>query len=107
MSGLARPCLDCGVLIRSGSRCKRHQKAHEEQRRPSSAERCGPGWAAVAKQVLWRDRYECQLRLPGCTRVATTADHVIARSQGGTNDLENLQAACARCNSAKGAKAAR
>lgn len=33
-------------------------------------------------------------------------DHVIPLHHGGTNDLENLQALCTRCNNAKGPKLA-
>lgn len=38
-----------------------------------------------------------------CKRTgALTIDHVIPRSQGGTNDISNLVLACADCNSSKG-----
>ena len=33
-----------------------------------------------------------------------TIDHVIARSQQGTNDLNNLLPACKKCNESKGSK---
>ncbi|GAB3135796.1 hypothetical protein GCM10027289_30120 [Tsukamurella serpentis] len=46
----------------------------------------------------------CTLRLPGCTRVATTADHIIARKRGGPDELWNLTPACSHCNSSKGAR---
>jgi hypothetical protein len=32
------------------------------------------------------------------------ADHVLARSRGGPDDLENLVLSCAKCNSRKGAR---
>lgn len=35
---------------------------------------------------------------------ATTIDHVIPISRGGSNDIENLLPACVSCNSQKGAK---
>lgn len=41
----------------------------------------------------------CWLNLPGCTRVATTKDHVVPYSHGGTDDLENLRPCCRSCNS--------
>ncbi|MGK5684777.1 HNH endonuclease [Actinoplanes sp. URMC 104] len=38
-----------------------------------------------------------------CRRaVATTADHIVPLSKGGTNDITNLRPACGRCNYARG-----
>lgn len=54
-------------------------------------------------QVIARDG-ECVLRLPGCTRSATCADHRAGRGAGGSevlNELECLVAACRSCNGAK------
>lgn len=34
--------------------------------------------------------------------VMMTQDHIIPRSRGGSNELENLQTMCANCNQAKG-----
>jgi 5-methylcytosine-specific restriction endonuclease McrA len=39
----------------------------------------------------------------GYTTTATV-DHVLARSQGGLDQIENIVAACSRCNNAKGSK---
>ena len=45
----------------------------------------------------------CWLRWDSkCTKVATTADHVIPRSRGGPDALDNLRPACLHCNSARG-----
>lgn len=41
----------------------------------------------------------CWLRMPGCTTLATTKDHVVPYSHGGTDDLDNLRPACRPCNS--------
>jgi 5-methylcytosine-specific restriction protein A len=90
---LPRPCLDCGVLISSGSRCRRHGS--------TTARGYGGRWTKISKQVLRRDGYRCQLRLPGCSGLATTTDHVIPKARGGTDDPSNLAAACRSCNSAK------
>jgi hypothetical protein len=41
----------------------------------------------------------CGYQVPGvCTGRATTTDHRIHRSQGGTRRVSNLVAACAMCN---------
>jgi len=61
-----------------------------------------PVWRAVRREILARDGYVCQIRLPGCTTVATTVDHRVELGDGGAlYDPENLQGACASCNSAK------
>jgi hypothetical protein len=63
--------------------------------------------------VLKRDRYGCvvcgwtndQLQAARDANVNTailTMGHLIPTSRGGTNAIENLQAECNRCNSAKG-----
>ncbi|MFV0315486.1 MAG: HNH endonuclease [Microthrixaceae bacterium] len=41
----------------------------------------------------------CWLQLPGCTRRATTKDHVVPLDHGGTDTLDNLRPACHSCNS--------
>lgn len=55
-------------------------------------------WPAIRLQILERDDWKCQY----CGDEATAVDHVIARSRGGTNEWENLVAACKPCNSKKG-----
>lgn len=48
-------------------------------------------------KILHRDDFTCYY----CKREATTVDHVIPISKGGTNEESNLVAACKTCNSAK------
>lgn len=48
--------------------------------------------------VLRRDLQRCAY----CAGPATTIDHVLPRSRGGTDSWENLVACCLRCNNAKG-----
>ncbi|MGL4339057.1 MAG: HNH endonuclease [Rhodoglobus sp.] len=48
--------------------------------------------------VLRRDNNRCGY----CGGMATTVDHVLPRSRGGTDSWENLLACCLRCNSLKG-----
>lgn len=71
---------------------------------PRRARGLGPDYVLAKVIVIARDGGRCQLRLPGCTVVATSADHIVPRSRGGTNDLTNLRAACRHCNSARGAR---
>ncbi len=54
----------------------------------------------LAREVLIRDDWGCQY----CDYVAEQIDHVIPRSQGGKDELENLVASCAHCNISKSGK---
>lgn len=64
--------------------------------------------ATWVRAVLERYGRVCWLNLPGCTVVATSADHVIPRSE--RLDLQyvvsNGRPACLHCNQKRGKKAA-
>jgi len=51
-------------------------------------------WKKLRLRILQRDGYECYW----CGAEANTCDHVIPVARGGTDDPENLVAACKRCN---------
>lgn len=59
------------------------------------------GRASVRMTELVLETYGrvCWLQLPGCTKLATTKDHVIPHVHGGPDTLENLRPACKSCNS--------
>ncbi|WP_019060974.1 HNH endonuclease [Streptomyces prunicolor] len=61
----------------------------------------GAKWEALRLQVLQRDQYVCQLQFGDCEGQATQVDHIIAKNNGGTDTLDNLQAACRKCNGRK------
>lgn len=59
----------------------------------------GRPWRRTVAYVIQRDGATCQLRYPGiCTHTATTADHILHRSRGGTDNPDNLRASCQPCN---------
>lgn len=59
-------------------------------------------WQTRKRVVLDRDEYRCYLQLPGvCTGEAITADHIVPRSQGGSDEYENLAAICGPCHKVK------
>jgi 5-methylcytosine-specific restriction endonuclease McrA len=101
---LPRSCA-CGSVHRPGEPCP-VARASQDRKRGTSTQRYGAGWGTISRRILRRDGHVCQLRLPGCTGTATTVDHRIPRSQGGTATESNLVAACRHCNSSKGARAA-
>ena len=55
-------------------------------------------WKTQRLIVLKRDCYTCAY----CGEPANEVDHIQPRVLGGTDDLDNLVAACRRCNAMKG-----
>ena len=52
------------------------------------------------KQIAYNQQYKCNK----CNKLLPPSyeiDHIIKRSEGGTNDLENLQALCRNCHGDK------
>lgn len=60
----------------------------------------GSRWEATRKKVLARDGYACVV----CGEAANHVDHIIPRSRGGSDDMDNLQAMCQTHNLKKGAR---
>jgi 5-methylcytosine-specific restriction endonuclease McrA len=58
-------------------------------------------WIKTVKRIVERDQ-TCQLRLPGCTDTAQTADHIVPRSANGSNEDDNLRGSCHHCNRSRG-----
>jgi 5-methylcytosine-specific restriction endonuclease McrA len=55
-------------------------------------------WVSLKSQVFDRDQWKCRI----CnSRVQLTADHVIKRSQGGDDILQNLWSLCTDCHRRK------
>lgn len=73
-----------------------------EARRGTTAQRLGSGWARVSRAVVRRDGACVDCGHRGSPDNPLTADHVIPRSQGGTNDMSNLVCRCRSCNSSRG-----
>ena len=54
--------------------------------------------------VLWRDKNQCQYCGKKYEGSELTLDHVIPKSREGTNQWNNIVAACKKCNQRKGNK---
>lgn len=96
------------------SRKSKHEKRFKPVREKGASEERRQSWASlfgqsdnhkaekkkqehkkqmtIREKVKKRDRGRCQF--PGCGREATGLHHIIYRSQGGLNDLENLICLC-------------
>lgn len=105
----ARPCRrpGCPNLTREGRYCAEHRRERQEDyeaNRPSSSARgYDARWQRLRKMVLARDPL-CSdpFGVHGDTAVpATDVDHIVPRSQGGTDDESNLQTLCHACHSRK------
>jgi 5-methylcytosine-specific restriction endonuclease McrA len=65
--------------------------------------------ASVRGETVWVGKcLHCGARLAvgldGALLGSATIEHIVPRSQGGTDDVENLALACARCNHEKGVR---
>ena len=59
-------------------------------------------WVKLRAHVLRRDYYLCQpCQTAGRTTQATQVDHIIPKSQDGSDDMANLQSICDECHVAK------
>lgn len=54
----------------------------------------------VRRAVLTRDGV-CTLAYPGCLGVPEEVDHTVPVAEGGTDEMDNLRAACKKCHRAK------
>lgn len=75
-------------------------------RRPLTPAGGSREWRRLVVATLVRDGYVCRMMRDGhrCGAPATTANHIVARALGGTDTLDNLEAACVPCNLRAGAK---
>jgi 5-methylcytosine-specific restriction protein A len=94
-----RYCLtpQCPNLVegRRVTHCPEHaQTANNWDRKKQERSSSGWEWGSIRTKVLRRDRRRCQI--PGCRAAADEVDHVIPRHKGGTDELTNLRAICAR-----------
>lgn len=93
-----RSCLWPGCRLRQAAAyCADHAavNSRNHQGLPRQARGLGAEFARAKRLVIERDGSRCQLRLRGCTVVATTADHIVPRSRGGTAHPSYLRASCA------------
>ena len=57
-------------------------------------------WRKIRQRIVERDGGVCQM----CGMEGDSVDHIVPRSQGGTDEDYNLQLLCTSCNSSKGGR---
>ena len=90
---------------KSAEELRKASRATYERRHGTSAERgyAGKAWQALRRATFLRDMYKCQMcgvRVGMLPRDAH-CDHVIAKADGGEDELSNTRTLCARCHSSR------
>lgn len=101
-----RPCIACGCIIATGSRCNDCKAPNRSYQRGTKG-RTATDWQWRKLSQAQRKRVPfCELRLPGCTGQADTTDHILPTSKYPQYAREplNLRTACRPCNAARGNK---
>ena len=68
------------------------------------ARKMNENWYALRWKVLNRDLFTCQYCGQTAPNVVLQVDHIVARANGGTDELNNLKTACVACNIGKNLK---
>ena len=91
-----RVCPSCRVakIASPTRRCPACERAYNQRRGSPTARGLGYEYTKKRERILRRDGYTCWR----CGAAAFTLDHFIPRSRGGTNEDDNLRAACVHCN---------
>lgn len=101
----------CGELT-TDAYCTKHKRIKRESGweiyhggRDRHQRGYGTYWEKLRRVVLTRDSLLCQPCLNGGRlTVASQVDHIIPKGNGGTDDVENLQAICVMCHRLKTAR---
>ncbi len=95
-------------LLKRGERCPLCPKPpsnwgkYQEQQGNRHQRGYGNDWYKLRNAVFARDTKLCQVCMKkNILTPATEVDHIIPKSQGGTNTMDNLQAICKTCHKKK------
>jgi hypothetical protein len=84
-------CLDCGLVLLSGTRCGDCHGANDRRIGPRvRGNYDSPAYRKARARLIG---LPCVLQLPGCLGIADQADHILGGAEG------PLQPACHHCNS--------
>ncbi len=96
-------CSDNGIAIPGSSRCRAHSGSNWHKKAPGRGVAYFDATYKANRLKVLELEPTCHWRFPGCTVRSTTADHVAALAEGGSNELSNLVGACEPCNRRRGA----
>ena len=96
-------CSDGGVAVAGCSRCRAHGGGAWARQPPARQAEYRSGEYQRNRRLVIAREPTCHWRLPGCTQISTTADHLKAVAEGGGHELENLVGSCRPCNEKRGA----
>lgn len=97
----------CAAIISDGRYCALHakeeQSAYNKQRGSSTKQGYGGNWRKLRKMYLAANPIcaDPSHRHPQQIIEATQVDHSVPRSEGGTDDWDNLEGLCISCHSYK------
>jgi len=112
LKGPSRPCrkAGCGCLCKDGTGyCDAHKALAIGWTRTTTTSRhergYGTAWTVARKQAMRRDKALCQpCKSLGRYIPASEVDHIVPKSQGGGDELSNLQCICNACHKVKTGK---
>jgi len=70
--------------------------SNDSESRRRSSRTYGANWRRKRLAQLERDRWRCQLRLPGCQGAASEVDHILGAEQD--PDHQALRSVCSSCH---------
>ena len=96
------------VLLGRGAtcpQCPKHNWVSDKMRGNRHQRGYGKQWDKLRLVILRRDNYLCQhCKSNGHMVAAKDVDHIIPKSQGGTDSTNNLMSLCSECHKHKSSK---
>lgn len=91
--------------ITTGRYCEQHRHLGWESHqagRTTTQRGYGGSWQRLRAKALARDKYLCQPHMrAGFAVPAVDVDHILAKANGGTDVLTNLEGVCSSCHKLK------
>jgi len=101
----------CGALVSRAGHCEAHRSSDRQPFESASRERgttkqrgyAGP-WPRLRRWIMMNEPLCRPCNVNGIIRAATEVDHIVAKANGGTDGMDNLQPICRDCHRLKTAR---